>query len=303
MVKLPNFIVIGTPKAGTTALFTYLRRSPDVYIPDRKELHYFTCTDIKEHVEGPGDREVARGLCSSREEYEDYYSGVSGEGAVGEVSPSYLYFSGASERIREELGEVRIVISLRSPIERAYSNYMHLVRDGREDLGFLDALDAEAERKEKGWGDFWRYVEHSLYAVKVEKYMEVFGSGNVHILLFEDLLDDPDGVMGKLFDFLGVASEIKVDASVQVNPSGAPKSKAISKFLYGSNPIKKALRAVLPKGALLSAKSAMAKWNTLQKEPVTPEATEYLRLRLREDVKRLRELTGLDLSRWREFTQ
>ena len=120
-IRLPSTVIIGAPRSGTTSLFFYVKQHPDIFLPVRKELHYFSYDLLKENVDGPGDQGALASLCATREEYEAHYASVRAEKVIGEVSPSYLYFSQVSERIRSELGEVKIIALLRNPVDKAFS--------------------------------------------------------------------------------------------------------------------------------------------------------------------------------------
>ena len=148
MARLPNFVVIGAPKCGTTSLFYYLQRHPEVYLPVRKELHFFTFEEHSAQARGPGDDNVLANLCSTWPEYLSHYVDVGDEPAVGEVSPSYLASAAACPRIRERLGPVKILAILRDPVQKAFSQYLHLVHEGRETLSFVEALRAEEQRRD-----------------------------------------------------------------------------------------------------------------------------------------------------------
>ena len=158
-IKLPNFIVIGAPKSGTTSLFYYLGQHPDIYLPVRKELHFFSYEELSKRNHGPGDAEIVGNLCATYEQYVAHYRDVKTERAIGEVSPSYLYYSASAERIYSMLGSIKIIAILRNPIDKAYSQYMHLKRDGREDLDFTHALREECRRQGMGWSDIWYYAK------------------------------------------------------------------------------------------------------------------------------------------------
>lgn len=110
---LPNFIVIGAPRCGTTSLFEYIRQHPDIYLPSQKELHYFSYVHLRKNCYGPGDDLVLARLPATFFEYQAHYAAVTTESAIGEISPSYLYWSDSSERILDELGRIKIVIMLR----------------------------------------------------------------------------------------------------------------------------------------------------------------------------------------------
>lgn len=301
--RLPNFVVIGAPKSGTTSLFYYLRQHPDVYLPVRKELHYFSHDLIAANAQGPGDALTVSALCKGLDEYRAHYRDAAGQAAVGEVSPSYLYYAEVAEAIERTLvpGPVRIVAVLRNPIEKAYSQYMHLVRDGWEELSFCDALQAEPERRERRWGDFWRYAESSLYSARLRTYVERFGRENVHVLLFDDLAADPGGAMRDLFAFLGVDPSFPCDTSKVLNRSGRSRSRFVRDFFANPNALKALVKRLVPERVRVPLRLAILGWNTGGKGTIEPRAADHLRERFAADVTELAGLLGRELPwpQWR----
>ncbi len=297
MTKLPNFIVIGAPKSGTTSLFYYLKQHPDIYLPERKELHYFSCDRIRESTNGPGDKLVADNLCSSRESYESYYKGVGEESAIGEVSPSYLYHSDASERILDELGRIKIIAILRNPVEKAFSQYMHLRRDNLETLGFKEALKEETRRREAGFGDIWRYAESSLYTERLKKYVSVFGRENLHLILFDDFIDSAARVVEGVYSFLGVDPGFEVDTSQVFNRSGVSRSGWVTRFLNEPSLVKSMAKTLVPERIRIPLRLKIMDLNTGSKDELDEDTRRMLNDYFAEDVRALEETFGLK-TRW-----
>lgn len=297
--RLPNFLVIGAPKSGTTSLYAYLKQHPDIYLPVRKELHYFTYELLNENVNGPGDRAVISSLCSSFDDYAMHYREVKDEKMIGEVSPSYLLFPEVAKRIKSILGEVKIVIMLRNPVEKAYSQYMHMVRDNLENLMFYDALMAEEERKKEGWSNIWQYAGSSVFAEKVRAYISVFGKENVRIVLFDDLVKDARGAMTGLFSFMNVDDTFVCDTSKTYNRSGNARIKVISDFLSRPGWIKSALKLVIPEKVRIPMRLFIMDLNTGAKEPVDERSRRYLNEYFKSDVRDLETIIERKLG-WLE---
>ena len=131
-MTLPNFLILGAQKAGTTSLFDYLGQHPEVYPSPIKETHFFDHGGVRQTYAGPV--RIPGPKIKSLEEYEGLFDGVRDEKAVGEATPTYLYLPGVAERIRHHVPEARLIAILRDPVERAYSGYQHAVRNGRERL-------------------------------------------------------------------------------------------------------------------------------------------------------------------------
>ncbi len=238
------------------------------------------------------------GLCPSMDEYMGHFKAVKGEKAIIDISPSYLYYAEVSEEIKAALDHAKIIISIRNPVDRTFSNYMHMVRDGRESLGFYEALMASEGRKDLHWGDFWLYAESSLYASKVEKYLSVFGKSRVHFIVFDDLLKNREKTLGDLYSFLGVDDSFQPDADVNTNASGIPRSTSLARLLAYDNALKKAIRAFIPDKLASIIRRGINTWNIKGKMEIDDLSRQHLSAYFTDDVKRLMDVSGLDLSHW-----
>ena len=144
---LPNFLIVGAAKAGTTSLFEYLGEHPQIFTPAKKEPKFFSYGCYPSPLKGPGDDLVESQIVKNFDEYKKLFDNSDAYPLRGEASPDSLYYwNGAIPKIKKILGDVKIIIMIRNPANRAFSNYMHLIRDGRETLNFEAALDAEEYR-------------------------------------------------------------------------------------------------------------------------------------------------------------
>ena len=139
---MPNFLVIGAAKAGTTSVYEYLKQHPQIWMSPLKETNFFALEGETLNFRGPGDQDyINRFSITKIEDYLNLFQGVSNQVAIGEVSPLYLYSLKAPERIRHYTPDTKIIIILRNPVDRAYSSFLHLIRDGREQIrNFAQAL-------------------------------------------------------------------------------------------------------------------------------------------------------------------
>ncbi|RMF05764.1 sulfotransferase, partial [Candidatus Woesearchaeota archaeon] len=243
--KLPNFIVVGAQKSGTTSIYNYLRQHPEVYLPDRKE-----CWFLSEAKPGkiPGDV-TEKDMVRTIEQYRKLFSKVKNEKAIGEVSPDYLFYhKNTIKNIKKYFPKpekVKIIIILRNPVDRAYSAYYHLRREGREKLPFEDAIKKEKERIKKGAGLGWRYTQMGFYYEQVKDFIENFPETRVY--LFEDFKKDPAGIMKDILKFIGVNPDFEIDYSVKYNISGEVRSRAlrtITEAVFRSKTIQKIAPAI-----------------------------------------------------------
>jgi hypothetical protein len=204
--RLPDFLIIGAPKAGTSALHGALARHPDLHLSEIKEPKYFLCGDAPPpSYRGPGDAHSAREWVWRREEYEALFAPATDGQLCGESTPFYLYDEDAQRRIAAQLPDVRMVAVLRDPIDRAYSNWMHLWADGLEPMAdFTEACDAEEARIAAGWAPFWHYRSMGSYGRQLDGLFRRFDPDQVLLMRYRDLVDEPHRTLDRVCRFLGV---------------------------------------------------------------------------------------------------
>lgn len=294
---LPNFLIVGAAKSGTTSFDRYLSDHPDIYIPPKKEAHYFSTPDFPPLFRGPGDDGMNLYTIRNRTEYEQLFNCVRHEKAIGESSVFYLYYPGTAKRIYSEIPDAKIIILLRNPVQRAYSAYMHLIRDERETLCFEESLKTEQERKTGDFEPMWLYHELGLYAKQVKQYLDVFGRRQVKVILFEEFIRNPESQLKDVFHFLEIDSDVHIDTSVQHNESGRPKSRWIYNFISKPNVAKEFLKPLVPP-AIRERVGIRAKSMVLERESMNPQTYEALMDYFTTDIMKLETLLNRDLSIW-----
>jgi hypothetical protein len=274
-MTLPNFLIIGAAKAGTTTLHTYLRPHPEIFMPARKELRFFA-------YDGTGDDYTFP--VKSLADYEGYFAGVTDETAIGEATPRYLRTPAAAGRIREILPDCRLIVSLRNPVERAFSSYVMGVRNRTVEGArtFTEALHA-IPSLQRG------------YAGDLAVYFDRFDRAQFHILRFEDLVRDPVAVAQALYGVLGVATDFVPEVERVSNPGGLPKNKALQRLL-SSKPVMDLGKRLVPERLLGAAKTLRNQ--NLEKQRMTPEERQAALAVFRDDILKTQEIIGQDLSDW-----
>ena len=296
-MTLPNFLVIGAMRAGTTALYRFLMQHPRIYMSPIKEPKFFALENHPLDFLGPGDRaRMRRDARTTQESYRELFRGASTESAVGEASTFYLYSTEAPVNIHRRAPNMRLIAVLRHPAERAYSAYLHMVRRGFEPLrDFHAALQAEAERSRAGWApDNWHYRQMGFYATQLERYFSLFDRKQVRVYLYEDFCADPVGTLQDMFRFLGVDPEFVPDVSLRYNVSGIPRSRRLQALI---NRPRTALGKPLPEAWRLRIGLAVQRWN-LTRPALGDEVWRDLLEGYREDMLRLEDLIRRDLSGW-----
>jgi hypothetical protein len=304
--RMPNFLIIGAQKAGTTALYQHLKQHPDVFMSPVKEPHFFAFEGRDLDFHGPRDREILGHMVTSGEgAYRDLFAGAGGEKVRGEASAMYLYMPEAVGGIRRHAPDAKLVAVLRNPADRAYSSFLHMIRDGREPIpDFGRALAAEEERVRGNWSPIWHYRRMGFYHEQISRYREAFGPEQLRFYLYEDLEGDPEGVLRDIYEFVGIDPAFVPDVSSRYNVSGIPKNKllhALHRFLLRPNPVKAAFKPFFPKK--LRRRMVEGSLNTLRnRNLVKPPFPEKVRRGLiegyREDILKLETLIGRDLSGW-----
>jgi Sulfotransferase domain len=184
----PNFFAVGPPRSGTTSLYVQLKRHPQVFLPEVKEVNYFsTRTDI------------------TFSHYRRLYQNAHGFPAIGDISPYYLWDKNAPRKIHAVSPAAKIIFTLRDPIERAFSQYLQYRRAGSEPQpSFESALRRLDNKGDKLREYSCEYVELGMYSEHVQRYLDVFGPSKVLILLTEDLSRDPRELFLRIATHLGI---------------------------------------------------------------------------------------------------
>ena len=293
---LPNFLIIGSSKCGTTALYYYLKQHPEISFPRLKEPKYFSSIDQNFPHKGVGDISVDHYAIKSFHQYKKLFQQIKNK-RVGEASPDTIYFhKKTADHILSTLGDIPIIIMLRNPVKRAFSAYMYLKRDSREQLSFKDSLLAEEARLADNWDFIWGYKKCGLYYEQVKTFVEKFSS--VKIILQEDLKQKPNQVLRELHEFLDIEKHFKTDFSIKHNESGIPNN-IVSKFLlsrdnYFSTFIREVMKVVIPRKILEKVAS-----KSLSKISISEEDYNSLKSYFKDDICKLEKLIKKDLSSWK----
>lgn len=286
----------GASKSGTTALYYYLKQHPEIFLSEKKELHYFSRPDLATRCSGAGDKYVLDEIPATLDEYLKYFNDVKPGQVALDISPSYLFFSDSAERINYAFPHAKIVFLLRNPADKAFSQYNHLRSECRETLPFADALALESERTKTGYSDMWLYRDSGFYADRIGRFIEVFGPERIRIYFFEDFIQEPISLLRDLCSFLGVRSNIEFTEPGEVNVSGEPRSKLVAKLLLQpnlfTNLLRRFLRRLLPHGLGQWARENIRKMNAGQKARLNPELRATLLKDYADDVRRLENMLG-----------
>ena len=291
----PNFLIIGAAKAGTTALYYYLKQHPKIGFPNLKEPKYFSSVNLIFPHEGVGDSSVDKYAIRDWKQYLELFKGLEGYQRVGEASPDYLFYHRhTAPLIKEKLGDIPIIIILRNPVNRAFSAYSYLKRDSRERLSFNKALKSEETRSKENWDFIWMYKKGSEYADQVLTFKNLFS--NVHIIIFEEFIRNGLYETNKVIEFLGL-DKLPFINIIEHNVSGQP-TNCLTKFILSRNnhfstSFRELIKMIIPRSVLESLSKKTLKKNKIEKH-------EYLKLKdeLQNDTNRLKEILKKNLEEW-----
>jgi len=286
--KWPNFFIVGTSKAGTTSLYEYLKQVPGIFMSPRKEPYFFVNDVLSDDSTNP---------VQNREEYLDLYNNVNDEDAIGESS-LYLWYPEAPKLIHEVVPHARIIIILRDPINRAFSHYAMLLRDGIVKISFHEALMALKSKIENKNRDVPHYLKISFYSNDVKRFIDVFGREQVKILFFEKFVQNEKITIAEVLQFLGISYDVNNLKIRKHNPASVPRT-AFTKLILNSNLISKISRNLFSDSLKIKLIDRL-----LFKETVPPklssEHKKLLRQFYQEDVEKLQKILSCELPWFNE---
>jgi hypothetical protein len=293
--NLPNFFIIGSAKSGTTTLFGALVQEPQIFMSRPKETNFFC--DNRMYAKGLDW--YAKTFFPNSEQYP----------ARGEGSTRYLNWG---EKVAPRIAEmdkddqVKLIAIFRDPVKRAYSNYWYAVRYGWEKLSFEEAIRTEDQRLSQNWDDLssigendFTYFRQGCYASRLRPFLEIFPRERILLLLQEDLIQDYQGTIARITDFLGVTSQIEHVPSV-LNPFARYRSHFLRKMLSNPSAVRTFITLLLPLSLRTRLKDRLRKANkeVTKYPPMSPEMESLLRDRYRDETAAFEKIIGRDLSHW-----
>lgn len=293
--RKPDFFIVGAPKCGTTAMYDYLAAHPQIFLPDRKEMHYFGSDLTVTHARITGERE-----------YLACFAKASDAKRIGEGSVYYLYSATAAQEIHAFNPDARIIISLRNPVQMLYSLHSQLLFSGNEVItDFAAALAAESDRANglnipacAGIKEVLLYRKMGAYTEQVRRYFDTFGRDRVLVNIFDDFKRDPAAVYRRTLEFLDVDPDFVVDFAV-VNPNKQVRSKLLHEWVYKTNWARSyRVQRLVPE----PIRRFVRRWNTrfTPRLPLDPAIASELSAHFAPQIAALGEMLGRDLSHWCE---
>ncbi len=289
MERWPNFFIVGAPKSGTSSLYEYLKSIPGIYMSTEKEPNYFSAVSVaKNNLLKPMDKKRYLGL----------FKNVKNEKIIGEASPNYLADPEAAKLIHQVSPNAKILISLRNPIERVFSNYLMYKGVGRVSGSFREIIENEF-KNEFDYGDVRLKLHTGKYYADVKRYLETFGNNNVKIIIFEEFFEAPKNSFNEILKFLHLSYLLDDFENIQHNPHSSINGKFLQTIWSNKNVQNLVKSGIIP----MSTRKFLRNKLFLKKQtkPKLPEdARKILEKFYYDDVQKLKNLLGRELP-WQGF--
>ena len=298
-----QLMIVGAQKSGTSSLLRYLAQHPDIHTHAQSEMPFFL-----------QEREYTRGYEWAFAKYfvgEDSHDEIKDKHLIAK-NVMVMHSPEVMQRIYEHNPEMHLVVLLREPVARAYSAYWWARRRGWENIKtYEEALVAEEARLNEDWFK-WRqcaYQYNSIYHPHVKNLITQFGSSRVHCLLTDDLKENAEAVCQQLFNHIGIRADFKPSIGERHNQATMPRSEGFNflftQFLASHNPLRKAIRKLVPDATAYKLRKAVLDWNDKPQTdtnwtppPLNPQTRERQMTYFAPFNEQLAELLGRDLSSW-----
>jgi hypothetical protein len=292
---IPNFLIVGAPKCGTTAMWRYLHQHPEIYLSQRKDLHFFG-----------SDLDFLKRQRFSKDEYLSHFE-QSNQKAIGEASVWYLYSQNAAKEIFEYNPKMKIIIMLRDPVQMIYAHYTQMKFNGLgdEDLStFEEALEAETDRKNGlripkhcPLTCTLFYREIAKVATQIERYQNIFPKEQILFLFQEDMKTNMAELYRNTLHFLDVDTIFSPDFA-RVNTHKEVRFELLRKVI-GKTPQR--VKDKIPQRPRTMVSKAIRKYNSkhAERKTLSPETDVMIRKELDGEIQKLSEICKRDLEHWR----
>jgi hypothetical protein len=305
MTRWPDFFIAGAPKGGTSALHAVLAGVPDIALSVPKEPKFFLCDGApppRSRNQGPGDAHSRREWVWRESDYLRLWDDAPADSVCGESTPFYLQDVESHARIAVAVPGARFVVLLRDPVDRAYSNWMHLWSDGLEpESDFLAAVEAEEERRAAGWAPFWRYRSLGRYGEQLASLFEHFPREQVLVLRYRQLVDEPTATVDRVLRFLGSRSmapaAVPHDNSRPFRPDTA-RTRALARVVRAGA---SASSFLPPRAWRVASVPLLAELHRggVHRPELTPAQRRAVLAPLLPDLELLEQVTGEEFGDWR----
>lgn len=289
--NLPNALIIGVQKGGTSSLFNWLAQHPDVYGPPAaKDFPFFSDDDF-----------FSRGL----DFYSSFFPNANGSNIVLAGDVHLIYYTDTAKRLKSFNPDLKLILALRNPVDRAFSAYQFNRKRGLENQSFRHAINIEIKPESHGRGREFNYIDHGFYDRQIKEYQDEFSDAHLKIVLFEDLINHKEKTIKDIYSFLDVDSGFMPDFKV-VNETGVSAIPILNQWMFSDFWLKRKLKKnrlfnkMLPMDTRIRIRRNILYLNTIRKrkEILTTETKDELNEIYRESIMNLQGMIKRDLTDW-----
>ncbi|AFZ34043.1 sulfotransferase [Stanieria cyanosphaera PCC 7437] len=291
-MRLPNFLIIGIQKAGTTSIYNYLQEHPQIYMSPVKETNFFE----KNWESLPVEERNKKGIITF-DDYCQLFTDVQDEIAIGEASPNYLFhYQSSAPKIKQYLPNAKLIAILRNPVERAYSDYLMHIRDAIGSRPLSEQIKYSAHKS--------FIIRKGFYYEPLKFYYDQFSPEQIKVFLYEDFCKQPQEIMQEMYRYLDVDDTFCPDVSKKAQVAKVPKNQTINNLLQRQNPLRtlvaNSLKIIVPLETRQKLRDSLVNFNSVDKKqaPLSEEDRKQLIKIYQEDILKLQDLLQKDLSMW-----
>lgn len=302
--KSPNFLLVGGAKCGSTSLYYLLNQHPDIFMPKFKEPLYFISDVIKKiskkdlafKNEGLKDHFI-----HNEQDYLKLFENVRNETSIGEASATYMYYHKCSiPKIKNMLNDPKIIIILREPVEKSFSQYKHLLKLNAEKLSFEESLEQEDVRISENYTAMYHYKAQGSYFNQIKAFFENFS--NVLVVFMDELRTDPISVSQKCYSFLDVDSSFKPKIKIYNKSSKKIKFRKLHNLLYSEQAFNLKMRIKPLLGSdfykMISDKYRNENISKIDVK-IAKDTRNKLKAYFKSDIEKIERYLDKDLSLWK----
>lgn len=298
-MSMPTFLAIGVAKAGTTSLYHYLQQHPQIYMSPIKEPHFFCFGEAPlPPFTGPGSENVQARITTTLAAYQALFAGWGTEKVAGEVCTTN-FMPRACARIKQYIPDARLIVILRQPAERAYSQFLHMQRVGWEPCAnFAQALAAEPWRVQQPWLPTLCHTQPGFYYPILRQYLDCFAPEQLRVYLYEEWQAQPVRILQEIFTFLQVDPHFVPDMQIRHNSAAVPRSRWLLRLLRNAPHFSNRLKPLAPAYLRQRLRQLLTTYNRTEPPPLDPQLRAQLIDLYRTDILQLQGLLGCDLTHW-----
>jgi hypothetical protein len=300
-MAMPDFLVAGVPKAGTTALHAALSRHPGLFLSPVKEPKFFLTDGPPPAKGGPGDALTYREHVWRRDDYEALFDAAPPGTLRGEATPLYLYDPAAMKRIRDLIPDAKLIVVIRDPVERAHSNWAHLWSAGLEPVGdFVRACAEEERRIDAGWASFWHYIGLGRYGEQLDRAFGLFPREQVLVLRYRLLIDNPTLTLDQICAFLGAETGVLTEIPRE-NVTAHPEETTLHRIVAAGQRASDAIGRLLPGSAAAPVTHRLERFlqrGRRERQPLSWEQRQAILPKFEADIRLLEKTLGEDFGDW-----